>query len=61
VLDVATRETLADGADVKTLLAVLGEVRSMYDVSVYVFEPEGDRWRLLSLGEQEAVWKRRAA
>ena len=59
VVDVATRRTLADGVDAKTMLAVLGEVRSMYDVSVYVFEPAGDRWRLLSLAEQEAVWKRR--
>jgi hypothetical protein len=31
----------------------------MYDVSVYVFEPAGNRWRLLSLAEQEAVWARR--
>jgi hypothetical protein len=59
VLDVATRRTLADEVDANTMLAVLGEVRSKYDVSVYVFEPAGDRWRLLSLAEQEAVWARR--
>jgi hypothetical protein len=59
VVDVVTRELLADDADVRTMLAVLGRVEHVHDVTVFVWEPEDERWRLLSLAEQETVWRRR--
>jgi len=61
IVDVVTRELLADGADVRTTLAVLGGVEHVHDVTVSVWEPEDERWRLLSLAEQDIVWQRRSA
>jgi hypothetical protein len=61
VVDVVTREVLADDADVRTTLEVLGHVERMLDVNVFVWEPEDDAWRLLRMAEQEAVWRRRAS
>jgi len=59
VVDVLTREALADGADAPATLALLGEVRGMADVNVYVWEPARGDWRLLSLAEQQVMWDRR--
>ena len=59
VLDVATRALLADGALARETLSVLGDVRSSVDVHVYVWAPDDDRWRLLTLAEQRALWERR--
>jgi hypothetical protein len=59
VVDVATREVLAEGAGARETLRVLGDVRSTVDVSVFVWEPERDDWRLLTLGEQRTLWDRR--
>ena len=60
VVDVVTRQTLADDADLRTILDVLGGVERRLDVNVSVWEPEDQRWRLLSLAEQDAVWRRRS-
>ena len=60
VVDVATREELADGALARETLSVLGDVRSSVDVHVYVWEPDDDRWRLLTLAEQRTLWERRS-
>ncbi|MGH2969479.1 MAG: hypothetical protein ACRDK0_10510 [Solirubrobacteraceae bacterium] len=59
VIDVATREVLAEGADARTTLDLLGGVRSSVDINVYVWEPADDKWRLLSLREQQLLWERR--
>jgi hypothetical protein len=59
VVDVATRELLAEGASARETLAILRDVRSTADVNVYVWEPKGDRWRLLTLAEQRLLWDRR--
>jgi hypothetical protein len=61
VVDVATRAVLADGASARETLGVLGDVRSMIDVHVSVWEPKRDRWRLLTLEEQRVMWDRRRA
>jgi hypothetical protein len=60
VVDVATREVLADGAGARATLDVLKDVRSSVDVHVYVWEPEDDAWRLLSFAEQRVLWDRRS-
>ena len=59
VIDVMTRAVLADDADARATVEVLGGVRSTFDVSLYVWEPAGERWRLLTLGEQRELFKRR--
>jgi hypothetical protein len=59
VVDVATREVLADGALARETLEVLGGVRSIVDVHVCVWEPDRERWRLLTLAEQRTLWERR--
>ena len=59
ILDVATRAVLANAALVRETLDVLGGVRSIVDVNVYVWEPEDHRWRLLTLAEQRTLWDRR--
>jgi hypothetical protein len=61
VVDVMTREALAGDVDLRTALDVLGDVRSTVDVNLYVWEPERDDWRLLTLGEKREVWNRRRA
>lgn len=57
VIDVMTRETLADGACARDTVDVLKGVRSTVDVTVYVWQPEGERWRMLTLDEQRAMWE----
>jgi hypothetical protein len=59
VVDVATRAVLAEEADARETLRVLGDVRSSVDVNVSVWEPKRNRWRLLTLDEQRRLWERR--
>jgi hypothetical protein len=60
VVDVVTRRVLADDADLRTTLGVLAGVRRSVDVNVHVWQPERERWRVLTLPEQRALWERRA-
>jgi hypothetical protein len=59
VVDVMTREVLADGADARTTLQLLEDVRSIVDVTIWVWQPETDRWRMLSLEEARSLWEYR--
>jgi hypothetical protein len=59
VVDVSTRQVLADDADARTTLEVLGRQRSSVDVNVHVWEPEEERWRLLTIAERQLLWERR--
>jgi hypothetical protein len=59
VIDVTTREVLADEASGRETLDVLGRVRSSVDVNVFVWAEKAQTWRLLSLAEQRALWDRR--
>ena len=61
VVDVATRAVLADDVGPRDALRALHGVRSMVDVHVSVWEPEPERWRLLTLAEQRTLWDRRSA
>jgi hypothetical protein len=56
VIDLMTRAVLADGADGRATLDVLRGVRRSVDIELFVWEPEDEDWRLLTLGEQRAVW-----
>jgi hypothetical protein len=59
VVDVATRAVLAEDAGPRETLEALGDVRSFVDVTVSVWEPATQRWRLLTLDEQRTLWDRR--
>ena len=59
VLDVVTRAVLQEDGSVRETLALLGGVEHMNDVNLYVWEPDDERWRLLSMAEQRVVWERR--
>jgi hypothetical protein len=59
VIDVLTREVLLDGADARATVEVLEGVRSIVDVTVWVWQPEAERWRMLSLEEARALWEYR--
>lgn len=59
VIDVQTREVLAEDADTRTTIAVLEGVRSIVDVTVWVWQPDTERWRMLSLKDTRALWEYR--
>jgi hypothetical protein len=61
VVDVMTREVLAEGADLRTTVKVLDDVRSVVDVTIWVWQPEAERWRMLTLEEARALWQYRGA
>lgn len=59
VIDVMTREPLAEDVDARAAVHALEDVRSIVDVTVYVWEPKTERWRLLTFGEAQALWAHR--
>jgi len=57
VVDLMTRETLAEDASTRQAVDALRSVRSVVDVNVYVWSQARDRWRPLTLGERKALWE----
>jgi hypothetical protein len=55
IVDVMTRQTLADDASTRDAVDALKGVRTLVDVNVYVWRE--DHWRLLTLPEQRALWE----
>jgi hypothetical protein len=60
VVDIMTRETLAEHADARTTVELLGQVRSIVDVNIYVWNPKRQSWRMLTLDERRTLWDFRA-
>jgi len=56
VVDVMTRRVLAEDADPRTTVELLGGLRSVVDVEVSVWDAERHGWRMLTLGEQKRLW-----
>jgi hypothetical protein len=56
IVDVMTRQRLLDDASAAEAIDVLGDVRSIVDVEVFVWQQERDRWRMLTLPEQRAMF-----
>jgi hypothetical protein len=61
VVDLSSRAVLAEDADARTTVDLLGGIRSSVDVNVSVWEPSTEAWRLLTLREKQMLWERRAA
>jgi len=64
IVDLLSREVLGEDMSARETIEVLGGVRSVVDVNVYVWEPARkvaghDRWRLLTVAEQGAMWELR--
>jgi hypothetical protein len=59
VVDVMTREALAEDVPVRRVLELLGESRSVVDSIVYVWDREQDDWRPLTMREQKLLWDQR--
>src|SRR3954447_23850700 len=56
IVDVMTREVVAEDADTRTAIGVLERYRSVVDVDVFVWDRSRDRWRPVSMAEKRAVW-----
>ena len=61
IVDLVTRDTLADSVSTAEAVEALKAVRSAVDVNVYVWREQQDRWRLLTLGEKRMLWDLRHA
>src|SRR5436305_8576459 len=59
VTDVMTREVLAEDIDARGAVEALKNIRSIVDVVIHVWEPDSERWRLLTFGETRALWEHR--
>lgn len=59
VVDVATRQVLAEDAPARAVIEVLEGVRSIVDVNVYVRQPKTEKWRLLTFEERRLLWDSR--
>jgi hypothetical protein len=57
VVDVVTREVLAEDADARATVKVLEGVRSIVDVNIWVWLPETERWLMLPLEDARALWE----
>jgi hypothetical protein len=57
IVDVTTGEVLGEHLDTRAAIAALEDVGSVVDVRIYVWDPGNDRWVLLTLGEQKALWE----
>jgi hypothetical protein len=59
VVNLMTRQVLADGAMAREAIDVLRGLRSVVDVTIYVWQPERERWRMLTFAERSEMWKLR--
>lgn len=57
VVDVRSGRVLAQGTDTRATVEALEHVGSVIDVHVFRWDHEGRRWRLLTHGEQAALWR----
>jgi hypothetical protein len=56
VIDVMTRQVLADDVGTRQALEALASVRSIVDVTVYTWDEGSRAWRRLTFGEAKALW-----
>jgi hypothetical protein len=50
---------LADDASAREAIDALKGVRSVVDVHIYVWQPDSERWRMLTFAERTAMWELR--
>ena len=59
VVDVMTRDVLADGAGTRETVDLLDAVRSIVDVAIYVWSDVTEQWQLLTFAESKMLWNLR--
>ena len=59
VVDVMTRQVLAEGAGTRETVQVLEGMRSVVDVNVYVWDERAEDWEQLSQGDRRRLWELR--
>ena len=59
VIDARSRQVLAEDANAPETLELLRDVEQPVDVSVYVWEPKPEEWRLLIGREKALLWELR--
>ena len=59
IVDLLSREVLGEDVSTRETMEILRAIRSVVDVNLYVWEPDHERWRLLTLTEQGAMWELR--
>jgi hypothetical protein len=61
VVNVLSRQLLADDVGLSEALEALRDVDSVVDANVYIWEPDEEDWRPLTLSERRTLWGFRAA
>ncbi|MEA2479391.1 MAG: hypothetical protein QOJ07_1313 [Thermoleophilaceae bacterium] len=56
VVDVMTRQVLAENVDARAAVTVLEGMRSVVDVNLYLWQYDPGEWRQLSQRERAMVW-----
>ncbi len=59
VRDVRSGRVLGEAIDARATVELLRGVASVVDIHVHVWQPESERWRLLTLAEQQSLWRLR--
>jgi hypothetical protein len=57
IVDVTTGEVLGEHLNTRAAIAALEDVDSVVDVRIYAWDHGSERWILLTLGEQKALWE----
>ena len=57
VIDALSRQVLAEHANAPETLALLRGIQQPVDVSIYVWEPKPESWRLLTSREKSLLWE----
>lgn len=60
VIDVMTRQVLAEHVDARGAVDALRGARSIVDVIVYVYDEAAEDWRRLTFGETKELWEHRS-
>jgi hypothetical protein len=59
VVDAVTRKVLAEDADTRATVNLLGRTRSIVDVAIYVWNEPSEKWLLLTFAEAKMLWNLR--
>ena len=59
VVDLMSRRILAEDVDARRAVAALSGGRSVVDVNIFVWDEEGERWRMLSFAQRRTLWEHR--
>jgi hypothetical protein len=61
IVNVLSRQVLADDVGLAEALGTLREVGSVVDVNIFVWNPDPEDWRPLTMSERRRLWNLRSA